>query len=238
LKDASTGPDNRMISQRDASEAMMQPQRGQPLVVGTRRTHRKFLPAAAVARALLIVIALVACPTAFGQTRVYLLRGWFGVFSTGMDTIAEELRAKGIKADAIGHLEWKSTAAKIAADRAAGATGPLVLIGHSQGGNNVIDMARELEKQSIPVDLLVTVAPFMQEPVPSNVVRAINYYQSPGWGSPLVASRDSRDSFPTSMSPKTPPSSISIWTRTPRSRRRSSARSRGLANNVSQQVTR
>ena len=159
--------------------------RPRQLPVRARDTYRKFLPAAAIARAL-IVVALIASPSAFGQTRVYLLRGWFGVFSTGMDTIAEELRAKGIKADAIGHLEWKATAAKIASDRAAGATGPLVLIGHSQGGNNVIDMARELEKQSIPVDLLVTVAPFMQDPVPANVVRAVNYYQSPGWGSPLT----------------------------------------------------
>ena len=94
---------------------------------------------------------LLASTSAFAQTQVYLLRGWFGVFSTGMDAIAEALRAKGIKAEAIGHLEWKSTAAKIASDRAAGANGPLVLVGHSQGGNNVIDMARELQKQSIPV---------------------------------------------------------------------------------------
>src|SRR4030095_2924849 len=116
--------------------------------------------ATAVAHALLVV-ALAWSPCALAETRVSLLRGWFGVFSTGIDKMAEELRAKGIKADAIGHLEWKATAAKIASDRAAGATGPLVLIGHSQGGNNVIDMARELEKQSIPVDLLVTIAPFL-----------------------------------------------------------------------------
>ena len=122
----------------------------------------------------LLVAALALSSPALAETRVYLLRGWFGVFSTGMDTMAEALRAKGIKAEAIGHLEWKTTAAKIASERAAGATGPLVLIGHSQGGNNVIDMARELDKQSIPVDLLVTVAPFMQEPVPANVVRAPN----------------------------------------------------------------
>jgi hypothetical protein len=134
----------------------------------------------------LLVFALALPPCAFAETRVYLLRGWFGVFSTGMDQIAEDLRAKGIKAEAIGHLEWKAAAAKIAGDRAAGATGPLVLIGHSQGGNNVIDIARELEKQAIPVDLLITVAPFMQDPVPPNVVRALNYYQSPGWGSPLA----------------------------------------------------
>jgi hypothetical protein len=65
----------------------------------------------------------------------------------------------------------------------------LVLVGHSQGANNVIDMARSLEKNKIPVDLLVTLAPFMQDPIPANVVRAINYYQSPGWGAPLTTDR-------------------------------------------------
>jgi hypothetical protein len=39
------------------------------------------------------------------------------------------------------------------------------------------------------VDLLVTLAPFMQEPVPANVLRAVNYYQSPGWGAPLIPGR-------------------------------------------------
>lgn len=127
----------------------------------------------------------VACAQA--ETQVYLLRGWFGVFSTGLDTMAEELRAKGIKAETIGHLAWRSTASKVVREREAGKTGRLVLIGHSQGGNNVIDIARELESRKIPVDLLITLAPWLQDPVPSNVVRALNYYQSGGWGSPLTA---------------------------------------------------
>ena len=139
-----------------------------------------------VARAVL-VLAIACANCAYAETRVYLLRGWFGVFSTGMDTMAEELRAKGVKAEAIGHLEWKSAALKIVDERAAGITHRIALIGHSQGANNVIDMARELEKHGVVVDLLITLVPWLQDPVPSNVVRAINYYQSPGWGSPLTA---------------------------------------------------
>ena len=49
-----------------------------------------------------VAIALLLCNCAHAETRVYLLRGWFGVFSTGMDSMAEELRGKGIKAEAIG----------------------------------------------------------------------------------------------------------------------------------------
>lgn len=137
-----------------------------------------------------MAVALLGCNCAFAQTQVYLLRGWFGIFSTGMDTMAEELQGKGIKAEAIGHLAWRSAVAKVVKERSAGKTGRLVLIGHSQGGNNVIDMARELEAHKIVVDLLITLAPFLQDPVPSNVARAVNYYQSPGWGSPLTAVPD------------------------------------------------
>ncbi len=132
-------------------------------------------------------IALLWCGCAHAETRVYLLRGWFGIFSTGMDTMAEELRGKGINADAIGHLSWRATVRTVVRERSAGKTGRLVLVGHSQGGNNIIDIARELEAHKIPVDLLITLAPYGQDPVPSNVVRAVNYYQSGGWGAPLTA---------------------------------------------------
>ncbi|MGA8590845.1 MAG: hypothetical protein WB803_16390, partial [Pseudolabrys sp.] len=93
-----------------------------------------------------------------------------------------------IHAQVAGHMSWKTAVSDILRERAAGKTGPLVLMGHSQGANNVIDMARALAVHNVRVDLLVTLVPLMQNPVPANVVRAINYYQSPGWwGSPLAA---------------------------------------------------
>jgi hypothetical protein len=136
---------------------------------------------------LCVAIALVWSNPTKAETRVYLLRGWFGVFSTGLDTVATELRGKGIKAETVGHLAWKTTVAKIIKDHASGESGPLVLVGHSQGANNIIDMARLLQRENIPVDLLVTLAPAGQDPIPGNVVRAINYYNSPGWGAPVSA---------------------------------------------------
>ncbi len=152
--------------------------------------HRHTFRSELGARCLAAAIALLCCSSAFaGEPRVILLRGWFGVFSTGMDGLSDELKAKGIKAQVAGHLYWSTALKEIVRERAAGKTGPLVLVGHSQGENNVIDMARSLEGNKIPVDLLVTLAPFMQDPIPANVVRAINYYQSPGWGAPLTTDR-------------------------------------------------
>jgi hypothetical protein len=121
---------------------------------------------------------------------VVLMRGWFGVFSAGIDAMAETLRAQGVQAEAIGHLAWRATAQRIVQERAQGKAGKVVLVGHSQGGNNTVDIARELQAAGIPVDLIVTLAPWKQDPVPANVVKAVNYYQAGGWGSPLVGDAD------------------------------------------------
>jgi hypothetical protein len=121
------------------------------------------------------------------EPQVILVRGWFGIFSTGLDSMATELRAQGIEAEVIGHLNWSSEVDKILRERSAGRNRPLVLVGHSQGANNVIDMARAMEPHKVEVDLLVTLSPFLQNPIPANVAKAINYYQAPGWGQPITA---------------------------------------------------
>jgi hypothetical protein len=136
---------------------------------------------------VIAVILLVYGGPARAEPRVILLRGWFGVFSTGLDALADTLKAKGIRAEVLGHLSWKTAADEILRERAEGKTDALVLVGHSQGANNVIDMARMLEARNVPVALLVTLAPYRQDPVPANVLRAVNYYQSSGWGAPLSA---------------------------------------------------
>jgi len=133
------------------------------------------------------VAAVLHCSPARADARVILLRGWFGVFSTGLDGIAEALKAKGIRAEVAGHLSWRTAADDILRERAEGKTDAVVLVGHSQGANNVIDLARVLEAKNVPVALLITLAPYRQDPIPGNVVRAINYYQSTGWGAPITA---------------------------------------------------
>jgi hypothetical protein len=121
--------------------------------------------------------------------RVILLRGWFGVFSTGLDAIADQLRAHGIEVEVAGHLNWSNEVADILRNRSGSRPPPLVLVGHSQGANNVVDMARALEAYNVTVDLLIALSPFMQNPVPANVIKAIDYYQGPGWGQPLEAGK-------------------------------------------------
>lgn len=162
---------------------------GKNWAVRAREEHCSFATKIG-ARLVGIVVAMVLlwcdCALAAGP-HVVLLRGWFGIFSTGLDSIADQLRAQGIKAEVAGHLSWSTAVTEILRERSAGQVSPLVLVGHSQGANNVIDMARSLELHNITVDLLVTISPFLQNPIPANVMKAINYYQAPGWGQPITA---------------------------------------------------
>jgi len=160
---------------------------------GDKEPARRGGRAGRVHAAMIVLFAaamvMFSCGTALaaGQPRVLLLRGWFGVFSMGLDSVAEQLKALGINAEVAGHLSWQNEVTEILRERSAGRTGPLILVGHSQGANNVIDMARALDQSHVSVDLLITLSPFMQNRVPGNVVKAINYYQAPGWGQPIEA---------------------------------------------------
>jgi len=112
---------------------------------------------------------------------VYLLRGWIGVFSHGIDQLTEKLEASGVRARQYQDDQWGSLAATINKQYAGKANvEPLVLIGHSYGADDVVRIARRLEEQNIQVDLLITLDPVTPPSVPKNVKNAYNLYQSNG----------------------------------------------------------
>jgi hypothetical protein len=137
--------------------------------------------------ALFATIGLVSLDAALAaENRVILLRGYLGLFSGGLDALADELKAKGFDVEVRGHLYWTDVVNDILRDRAAGKIGSLTFVGHSQGGNDAIEIATALAVSHVNVDLIVTLAPVYPKPVPANVARAIDYYQAGGWGSPLT----------------------------------------------------
>ena len=160
-----------------------------PAGTGTARRSRR--PARSLLRrcwiALVAALALAWCHHAFAaENRVILLRGYLGLFSSGLDELADELKAKGFDVEVRQHLYWTDVVNDILRDRATGKIGTLTFVGHSQGGNDAIEIATALSVSHVPVDLIVTLAPVYPKPVPANVARAINYYQAGGWGSPLT----------------------------------------------------
>lgn len=110
-------------------------------------------------------------------TQVYFIRGFLGIFSTGFDSMAKDLAKSRIVAETYGHLSGSSIRAKIARQYAATKKHkPIILVGHSFGGNAAFQLASQLRKDDIPVALLISVDPTRAGPLSGNVKRYVNYF--------------------------------------------------------------
>src|SRR5271169_558205 len=116
------------------------------------------------------------------QVQVYLLRGLGDVWSTGMDTLTQTLTRRGYYAAVYGYGHGAQIARHLAQSYAHGRKAILVLIGHSLGANATLQMAHELEKFNVPIELIVTFDATKPYVVPNNVLHFVNFYQNNGFG--------------------------------------------------------
>lgn len=112
----------------------------------------------------------------------YLVRGFIGAFSSGIDELNVRIGDQGIRSHVYQEVQDVSVAeAIVKAYEKAPRREPLCLIGHSFGADDVIKIARELDKHNIPVDVLITIDPTQPPKVPKNVRVCWNYYQPSVW---------------------------------------------------------
>lgn len=116
------------------------------------------------------------------------MRGLFGIFSTGMDELQAALAEHGIRAVALQHTDGASAGQWII-DHHNASDGPIILIGHSLGANEVVAIASKLDHAGVPVDLMITLDPVSSLSVPANVRYAVNYYRPEGIFGPLPVLR-------------------------------------------------
>ncbi len=117
-------------------------------------------------------------PTLNGH--VYLIRGLLGeVFSRGLDQLAESINSRGVPASVHGLLEVNSLTEEIVRKfKSEPSSSPVILIGHSSGGDAVISMAQRLKIANVPVGLAIGFDPTpLAGSVPSNVEVFINLFQ-------------------------------------------------------------
>lgn len=113
---------------------------------------------------------------------VHTMLGGLGLFSTGMKELSsavEEACAIPAPSDMWYNAGGVSRSI-IAYYRQHPNHRPIILVGHSLGANEQIKVARNLNKEGIPVALLVTVDAVSQTVVPPNVIHAMNFYK-PGY---------------------------------------------------------
>jgi LysM domain len=113
------------------------------------------------------------------QGRAYLFRGIAGlIYSRGMDKLADRIKRVGIPASVDTYLMWRPVVAQAIRDYRRDPQ-PIILIGHSMGGDAALAFAETLNAENIPVSLLITYDPSrIADDVPPNVERYINIFQS------------------------------------------------------------
>lgn len=98
----------------------------------------------------------------------------------GLKILQQTLRANfvGVHSDVFGHSQAGAAFDFVNSHRSD--TCCLVLIGHSLGGDTVIEFANDLLAAGIMVNLAITLDPVgvpLDDVLPANVMRGINYYQ-------------------------------------------------------------
>lgn len=127
-------------------------------------------------------MASVTPVTSHAQQRVgsvYLLRGFIGIFSTGIDNLGTRISERGVHVQVFQEAQWSQLADEIVAKyKDQKQHEPIVLIGHSYGADGVVRISRKVRDAGVKVDLVVTLDPVTPPKVPDNVRLVYNLYQS------------------------------------------------------------
>lgn len=113
----------------------------------------------------------------------YLIRGWVGMFSWGVDQLGEKITQEGVASGVFQHSQRDDLIATMSQRyKAARDPEPIILIGHSFGADDCLVIARELGKVGVPVDLIITLDCVYETTVPANVKLCYNYWQKGKFG--------------------------------------------------------
>ncbi len=126
----------------------------------------------------------------FDNGRVIVLRGLANIFSRGMDKLAKDLKAQGVPVQLSNHSRWQMIAADLIKDYKANPkqVAPVILIGHSLGGDASIVMSNWLAQNGVPVRFVVVFDAVAQtHPIIGGVQELLNFYKPKGYGQEVRA---------------------------------------------------
>jgi len=151
---------------------------------------RELFSFAPAARRFILAVAILAfAGRAAAQSakpragKVLLIRGAFTVFSLGLDSLGVKLEQAGLDVSVVPALTAGLSTSDIAKQYKQNPEGtPIVLIGHSKGGQLAPDCARQLDRLGIPVKLIVIVDNVHRTTIPGNVEKCVNFYHTNSFG--------------------------------------------------------
>ena len=114
-----------------------------------------------------------------GGTHLYVLLG-LGNNSPGLSEFGSRMEQRGIPTTVLNHGDWPTVAQEAIEQYQTGRLRSIEIVGHSLGGDAAVEMAAELGKAGVPVQLVVTLDPTGSPAVTSNVRHAVNFVPRAG----------------------------------------------------------
>ena len=112
---------------------------------------------------------------ALGGSHLYVLLG-LGNNSPGLSEFGSRMARRGIPSTIRNYGEWPALAQEAIQQYRSGRLRSIMIVGHSLGGSAAADMAAELGRAGVPVQLVVTLDPVGgSQQVSSNVRRSVNF---------------------------------------------------------------
>ena len=118
-------------------------------------------------------------PTQANAEEVYLIRGALNVFSQGMNQMTRRLKSQGINARSMSNGQWSGVARDIIRRSKSGNVSyPIIIAGHSVGGQEAPRFSDTLAKAGVPVKLVIGIDPGWAAPPPftRGSPRVVNFW--------------------------------------------------------------
>jgi pimeloyl-ACP methyl ester carboxylesterase len=114
-----------------------------------------------------------------GGSHLYVLLG-LGNNSPGLSEFGSRIGQRGIPTTVRNYGDWPALAQEAILQYNSGRLRSIMIVGHSLGGSAAVDMAAELGRAGVPVQLVVTLDPVGGSQVSSNVRRSVNFRPTGG----------------------------------------------------------
>lgn len=113
--------------------------------------------------------------------RVLIVRGILTIFSLGMDDLAKKMRSAGYEVK-VTTAAQSSHEARVLRDHILSICSkkPVIIIGHSLGGDKAPGLAKVFEEKGLSVDVLFMLDSTMPSAPPGNVKTCVNMFQDNG----------------------------------------------------------
>ncbi len=144
-----------------------------PMIKSRTRTMSGILLAAVT------TVATMQMPSQANAEEIFFIRGAMNIFSAGMNHMTDRMKSRGHNAKSLSNGQWSGVARDIIKRSKSGRVSyPIVIVGHSVGGQEAPQFSDMLYKAGVPVALVIGVDPGWAAPPPftTGSPRVVNFW--------------------------------------------------------------